>query len=359
MLNAAFERSLPRWFVRGLSAVLSNSLVKRNEIDFGRPIPWMLESLNQSRVSLPQLLEMRGDDAYLRSDVNRQRFDAQSWGLVHYLLFGRPPERANAINQITQMLSDGKTSTQAVSQVFGSVEALDGAYREFQRRPITQFARLAVDARINRDAFALRTLQADETATIRAMVHTAFRRPKDARVELAKARPDGKGSAESHVVEGLLLEQEALPTDALTAFTKAVEMKSQSFYPYYRVGVDLARSDGPNDRAGAERNYRQAIALNGAFAPVHMMLANLLASGPMPETALEPARRAVALEPSDSFARLTMAFAFFRTGQLPAANGQALAARSLAENDRARQQAQQMVDQIAAAMSKAAAAPAK
>ena len=36
----------------------------------------------------------------------------------------------------------------------------------------------------------------------------------------------------------------------------------------------------------------------------------------------------------------------------------ALAARSLADNDRARQQAQQMVDQIAAAMSKTAA-PAK
>jgi tetratricopeptide (TPR) repeat protein len=356
MLNAAFERALPRWFVRGLSAVLSNSLVKRNDIDFGRPIPWMLESLNQSRVPLPQLLEMRGDDPYLRDDVNRQRFDAQSWGLVHYLLFGRPPDRADAINRISRLLSEGQTSTQAVTQVFGSVGALDDAYREFQRRPITQFARLAVDARINRDAFGLRALQADETATLRAVVHTAFRRPQDARAELAKARPDGStASAESYAIEGLLLEHETRAPDALAAFTKAVELKSQSFYPYFRVGVELARPGAANDRAGAERNYRQAIALNGAFAPAHMMLANLLATGPMPDTALEPARRAATLEPSDSFARVTMAFVLMRMGQLPAANGQALAGRSLAQNDRDRQQAQQMIDQIAAAMSKAAA----
>jgi len=359
ILNASFERRLPRWFVRGLSAVLSNSLVKRNEIDFGRPIPWMVESLNQSRVLLPQLLEMRVDDPYLRSDVNQQRFDAQSWGLVHYLLFGRPPDRAEALDQILQLLSEGRTSTEAVTQVFGSVDALDQAYRESQRRPITQFGKLAVDARINRDTFALRTLPADETATMRAMVHTAFRRPQDARAELAKARTVNKEPVESYAVEGLLLEQESQAADALTAFRKAAELKSRSFYPYYRIGVDLARPGGAEDREGAEGHYRQAIAINAAYAPAHMMLANLLASGSKPEAAFESARRAVALAPADFGARLTISYVLFRMGQLPTANGQALAARTLAESDRERQQAQQMIDQIAAATSKVAAPPAK
>jgi tetratricopeptide (TPR) repeat protein len=359
MLNAAFDRPLPRWFVRGLSAVLSNSLVKRNEIDFGRPIPWMVKSLNQSRVALPQLLEMGPDDPYLRNDVNRQRFDAQSWGIVHYLLFGRPPDRADAINRISQLLSEGRTSTQAASEVFGSVEALDQAYREFQRRPITQFARMTVDARINRDTFTLRALQIDEPATIRAMVHTAFGRPEDARTELVKARSVNKAPAESYTVEGLLLEREAKTSEALTAFTKAAELKSQSFYPYFRIGGDLARSDGADERAAAERNYRQAIALNGAYAPAHMMLARLLARGPKPETAFESARRAITLEPSDFNARLTMAFVLVRMDQLPNANGQALAARSLAGSDSERQQAQQLIDQIAAAMGRTAAGPPK
>jgi tetratricopeptide (TPR) repeat protein len=355
MLNAAFERP-PRWFVRGLSAVLSNSLVKRDDIDFGRPIPRMLEMLNQSRVSLPQLLEMRPDDPYLRDDVNRQRFDAQSWGVVHYLLFGRPADRADAINQISRLLAEGRTSTQAVTQAFGSVEALDTAYREFQRRPITQFARLAIDTRINRDAFGVRVLPADETATLRALVHTAFRRAQDARAELAKARTGGAALAESHVVEGLLLERDKSPTEATAAFAKAVELKSQNFYAHYRVAVDLVRPGGPGDRAGAERNYRQAIALNPAFAPAHKMLASLLASGPIPELAFESARQAATLDPADSNTRLVYAYVLRRMGQIAAANGQALAARTLAGTDAERQQAQQMVDEIAATMAKTAPA---
>jgi hypothetical protein len=43
-------------------------------------------------------------------------------------------------------------------------------------------------------------------------------------------------------------------------------------------------------------------------------------------------------------------------GQIAAANGQALAARTLAGTDAERQQAQQMVDEIAATMAKTAPA---
>jgi tetratricopeptide (TPR) repeat protein len=202
----------------------------------------------------------------------------------------------------------------------------------------------------------VRVLPADETATLRALVHTAFRRPQDARAELAKARTGGAALAESHVVEGLLLERDKSPTEATAAFAKAVELKSQNFYAHYRVAVDLVRPGGPGDRAGAERNYRQAIALNPAFAPAHKMLASLLASGPIPELAFESARQAATLDPADSNTRLVYAYVLRRMGQIAAANGQALAARTLAGTDAERQQAQQMVDEIAATMAKTAPA---
>ena len=355
MLNAAFERPLPRWFVRGLSAVLSNSLVKRNEIDFGRPIPWMLQSLNESRAALPALLEMTADDPYLRSDVNRQRFDAQSWGLVHYLLFGRPANRADAINQISKLLGEGRRSTDAITQVFGSVESLDSAYREFQRRPVTQFARLAVDTRVNRDTFALRATQPEEVATMRALVHLAFGEPADAKAMLVKARPGGAEPAESYAVEALLLEQERQGAAALAAYRKAVELKSQNFYPHFRVAIEMAQPGTRNDREGAERHFRESIALNAAYGSAHAMLANLLANGPKPESAVEPARRAVLLDPGDAQTRLIYAYVLRRTGQLAAANGMALSARSLASSDTERE-AQEMIDEIAADIARTAPA---
>ena len=353
MLNAAFERPLPRWFVRGLSAVLGNSLVKRNEIDFGRPIPWMVQSLNESRAALPALLEMTADDPYLRSDVNRQRFDAQSWGLVHYLLFGRPANRADAINQISKMLAGGRTSTEAVTQVFGSVSALDEAYREFQRRPITQFARLAIDTAINRDTFALRAMPPEEVATMRALVHVAFGDPSEAKAMLVRARPGGTEPAESYAVEALLLDRERQGAAALAAYRKAVELKSRNFYPHFRVALEMTQPGTRSDREGAERHFRESIALNAEYAFAHAMLANLLVVGPRPESAVEPARRAVLLDPGDPQPRLILANVLRRTGQLAAANGIAMSARLLARSDTDRSNAQSIIDQIAADMAKA------
>ena len=39
-LNEAFERPLPLWFRNGLAELLSNSIVRDSEIQFGRAIPW-------------------------------------------------------------------------------------------------------------------------------------------------------------------------------------------------------------------------------------------------------------------------------------------------------------------------------
>src|ERR1041385_19894 len=65
VIDSSFSRPLPLWFSRGLSAVLSNSIVRDNEIQFGRIIPWMIRTLQeQPRLRLEELLAVDGRSEY-------------------------------------------------------------------------------------------------------------------------------------------------------------------------------------------------------------------------------------------------------------------------------------------------------
>ena len=56
LLAASFDRNLPLWMRNGLAGVLSNTIVRENEIRFGMAPPWYVRTISaQSRLRLPQL----------------------------------------------------------------------------------------------------------------------------------------------------------------------------------------------------------------------------------------------------------------------------------------------------------------
>src|SRR5215204_3510605 len=56
LLDASFEGDLPLWLRDGLAGVLSNTIVRENEIRFGMAPPWYVRTIStQSRLRLVQL----------------------------------------------------------------------------------------------------------------------------------------------------------------------------------------------------------------------------------------------------------------------------------------------------------------
>lgn len=93
-LHRTFGPSLPLWFSNGLSGVLSNSLVRRNKIHFGRPLPDYVRLIQTGvRFRVPEVLAMTVESPAYVNQLSRFRFDANAWGLVQivqYVLFGHP-----------------------------------------------------------------------------------------------------------------------------------------------------------------------------------------------------------------------------------------------------------------------------
>ena len=343
-LNNAFERPLPLWFRSGLAEVLSNSIVRDSEIQFGRAIPWHLVALQGPRLRLSELIALDARSPYYTSGATRSNFDAQCWGVMHYMLFGRGEDRVDRVNQLATLLLAGKSSADAIQEVFGSVDGLEQAYLQYQKKPISNYARLKVDTNAASKDFPTRMLTATEATVVRAALHGAMGRPADARPLIAEARKLAPEAPGSYDVEAMLFDREGKPDEARAAFTKAAALKSDSFYTNYRLAVMTWRAtpDQPT-RDGVERLLRRSVVLNESYAESEAFLADVIALGTQPADALAIATKAVSLDPGSSSVRLSLARVLWALSRRDEARAAAVAGRSLARSDQQRSQAEELL----------------
>jgi len=132
--DAAFARELPLWFRIGLAEVLSNSIVRDDEIQFGHQIPWHVQSLQTGRLRLVELIALDGNSPYYRDGATREKFDARVWGVMHFLLFGRPEDRADRVNALAKLLLEGQSSADAIRYCSSEADSRRRRSRHTRRR---------------------------------------------------------------------------------------------------------------------------------------------------------------------------------------------------------------------------------
>jgi hypothetical protein len=356
LLEASFERDLPLWLRDGLAGVLSNTIVRDNEIRLGMAPPWYVETMaTASRLRLSQLLTTDDTSPYYRNPATRDYFDAQTWAVLHYLLFGAPDLGAKLDATIRAVMA-GTPSLDAFQRSFGPLEPIENAYMQHVRKPLIPYTRLKTETRIDAKAFTSRPLPEADALTSRAALHAVMGRAADARALIAEARRGGD-PAGAHEAEALLAAVDGSADGMRAAMAKAEQLGSTNFFTYYRLALaDLPQEPGAAELTVAERRLRKAVELNPFHSGAHAMLAVVLSIGPAEEgraRALPVAQKALALNPRDFFTRTATARAFWNAGQRDVATAQARAAVTLATNDDERKQAQEMVT----AFVKEAAAP--
>lgn len=347
LLDASFDRDLPLWLRDGLAGVLSNTIVRENEIRFGMAPPWYLRTINtESRLRLAQLFTTTRDDNYYRNPATRDQFDAQAWAVLHYLLFDPEMGKSGKLDAVIRAVSGGTTSTDAAREAFGDFEPLEAAYLRHVQKPILQYSRLRTETKIAQSSFTTRALSDAESANTRAALHAVMGRPVEARALIAEGRRAGEAAA-GYEVEALLADRDDNDAAMKAALVKAEQLGSANFYALYRLALlEVPQNDDAAASAVAEARLRKVIELNALHVGAHATLANVLASGPADKRAqaVPVAQQAVKLAPRDAFARGALARALWNGGQRDAAVGHARVAVTLAQTDRERQQAQQMLD---------------
>ena len=132
ILDQSIDVDLPPWLARGVAEMLSNTIVRDSNVLVGTPIQSNLQLIaERGRLRVPQLIRVKAKDPDLSTQDGLGRFDAQSWALVHMLMFDKGGARAKGLNQLFQLLAGGMDAEKAFAEALGSPEALEADYNQY------------------------------------------------------------------------------------------------------------------------------------------------------------------------------------------------------------------------------------
>jgi tetratricopeptide (TPR) repeat protein len=307
ILDNSVDVDLPPWLARGLAEVLSNTIVRDANVLVGAPIEENLRYIaERGRLRPAELVRMKRNDPQLSTEEGLGRFDAQSWALVHMLMFDKSSARAKAFNQYFQLLAGGMDAEKAFQEALGAPEALEADYNIYLTKNVYTFRQLNSDVSVKKEGFSQRDVSASEAAALRSLLYTATNRPIEARAAFAEART-GDAAAETYVAEGLLLERESKLEEAKQAYERAAAAGSKSPYAHYRLAtMRWTPNPSPDTLKGIDQLLAKATALNIRHADAYAMLGevrSLLGD----ENSLGLAIRATQLEPREASHRLVVA----------------------------------------------------
>jgi len=345
VLAESFPGDLPLWFSRGLSGVLSNTLVRADHIDVGRPVPHHIETLQQGRrLHVQQLLSVTRESADYREGGKLEFFDAESWAFVHFLMFGDNGTYLSRLNRFTSLLNAGTDAQAASVEALGNPDDFEVAFTNYIRRTAFVFQRMKIDAGVKEDTFALRALSPQESAGGLAVFQVAMRRPVETQARIDEARQGDPNAPDAFLAEALRLDAAGKGEEAKTAFRKAADLGSVNAYAHYRVATLCWPRPDEATLQTMEKDLSRAIELHPAFAAAHAALGEVRSLLNQPSAAVMPeVAKAIELEPSSPWHHLVAARVLWRMNSLDEARKSAEVALRLADTDQAREQAAQLL----------------
>jgi TPR repeat protein len=344
------EHELPFWFSQGFTGVLSNTIVQEGSVLVGAPIPWYLQVLRERPLlPLAKLLAVTRQAPEVGDADRRHLFDAETWALVHFMMFGEERKHADKLNVYWRAISSGTDAAAAFAEAFGPLHAVETAFRRYIEQPIFTYQKINVDVSVQREKFPSRAMSESEAASVRALVLASMQRPQESRAAIAESRKADTSAPGSYVAEGLLLDFEGKADEARAAYAKAAAAGSTNAYAYYRLAsLKWQRNPSRDALAEIEADLVSAVRLNPRYAAAYSWLGQVRASlGTGDPVSL--VRRAIALEPKQPRHRMSAANVLLRQGKQEEARVEASAAATLARTEGERRAAQQLLELVAQA----------
>jgi len=293
---------LPVWFSEGLAQFYESFQVVGETVYIGLPVLRHLVVLRGSvPIPLDQLFAVdRSSELYNESD-RKGIFYSQSWALVHYLLLG-DEERRRQLGDYLELVRNGVPGSEAFATAFsGSYESLARELRGYLRT--LRFPSIETKA----------DFDLDEEFEIRKMPYAeVLYRLGDLLGNHQPERPERRAYFETAIgvdpeygapISAMAVETEEYANweAARTLHERAAKSSPGDSMVLFRWGEFLSRRGGQLRTAVAA--LTRSTELDPSFAPAWATLAKVYAdAGETSEVAVEAARKAHSMRPSDTMA---------------------------------------------------------
>ena len=293
---------LPMWFSEGLAQFYESFEVVGDTVHIGLPILRNLVVLRGAvPIPLDQLFAVHRSSALYNESDRKGLFYSQSWALVHYLLLG-DQERRQQLGDYLEFVRNGVPGDEAFATAFsGDYESLTRELRGYLRTLSFPSIETKADIDLNKE-FEIREMSYAEVL-YRLGDLLANQQPDrpERRVyfETAiEADPEYGAAISAMAVEA---ENRANWEAALTLHERAAKSSPNDAMVLFRWGEFMSRRGGQFDTAISA--LARSVEVDPSFAPAWATLARVYAdAGETSEVAVEAARKAHSMMPSDTMA---------------------------------------------------------
>jgi tetratricopeptide (TPR) repeat protein len=322
---------LPLWISEGLAECYSTfELAKQNEFTLGRAPEQHVTTLStpQQFIPIKRLLQVGENSPEYNEESKQGMFYAESWAMVHYLVFGADSKRRNQFSDLLSLMGKGATFEDAFGEAFQTdYGTLEEEVRDYIRKrsswpmmKVTSREALQVDVR-GMNAVALSDAES-EFYLGDLLLH--LNRLADAEPHLtAAAKAPNLTSAQTSLA--VLRVQQKRYDDAFALLKKAAEADSKNPIVtfYYAYGLERANAESAAaltneaETWATMRTYaKKTIDLAPKFVEAYALLARTdLNAGENLDEAESTLKKAVTIAPGRADLQMLLAQTYLRANR--------------------------------------------
>jgi len=291
---------IPAWLGEGMAEFYGSTEFKGNKIYVGAPSIRYRIIAGQPLIPIETLLSVDFSSPYYHDEDKVHRFYAESWALVHFLMFGPGMDRGNKLNEFSAQLQKGVESKAAFRQVFGDFKAIDSRLSNYLSQVALPAGVIANHQQLDEKAISARTLTIAETNAELAGFHLWTHDLENARRLADEASKEDPKLGFAHEVMGFVDFGEGKDADALAQFTEACDANPN--LPLSLFAKTMMSPISTSMNSADQKSFHDAlvkvIELNPQFAPAYVQLAKLYVRQRDLKSAFAVSRKAEQLEPT-------------------------------------------------------------
>jgi len=297
LLHSNF-RWLPTWLDEGLAEFYGNTRFEGKKSYVGAPSTRVNDLKNRTLIPLETLLVVNPWTYYHGDEIQIATFYAESWALVHYLVFGADMELGKKLSHFYARLQAGDPQMKAFLEVFGDPKNLEDGLRKY----IQAFAFHAYvvenpNAMQAKD-FSSRKLTNPESDSEIAGYRLWEHDGPEATGLVDRALQDDPALGAAHEEKAFIYFREGKDEDAVREFSRACELDKTLYLSQYFKAMMTAKRETLEQREALREQLEQIKQINPQFAPAYVQLAMLFIADGQGTKALVQSRKAEQLEPS-------------------------------------------------------------
>ena len=325
----------PAWVNEGLAELYSNLEVAKDgkSADIGKPISDHILYLRQQKLlPLRTLFAVDHSSPHYNEQSKRGVFYAQSWALVHYLMFGQQARRQPQLNRYLGLVSSGANQQESFQTAFGAdIEAIEKELRDYIRRDQYPYINFPFEQKLESDVTVESAVLTDAQGVAYLgdlALHTRLLEQAETQLQKAVALDASNPMAQASL--GMLRMRQRRFGEAKEHLRRAVAADARNHLAHYYYAYVLSR-EGMSEM-GFVTSYaaavaeemrvalKKAIALKPDYAGSYSLLAFVnMVTGEQIDESVELLKRALQLAPGEERFRIDLAQLLLRKQDFDAA----------------------------------------